>query len=204
MNGFDDWENRFSSPGYVFGEEPNAFLVRQKQRLPKIGRVLAVSDGEGRNGVWLAEQGLEVVSMDFSPKAQEKALALASKRNVTITTERADLLTYPWPVAAYDVIVAIFIQFMGPVERAGVFRGMRRALKPGGLLILEGYTPRQIAFGTGGPKSPENMYTRPILEEAFGDFRELEIHEYEAELHEGSGHCGKSALIDLVGICSRA
>lgn len=199
MNGFDVWNNRFSSAEYVFGEEPNAFLVRQKPHLPTAGRVLAVSDGEGRNGVWLAQQGLDVVSIDISPNAQEKARTLAAKRGVPITTELADLLAYSWPVSAYDAVVAIFIQFMGPAGRAAAFHGMRRALKPGGLLLIEGYTPDQIALGTGGPKQAENMYTRAILETAFGDFYNVRIEEYEAELREGSGHSGRSALIDFVG-----
>lgn len=192
------WEKRFSVDDYIFGETPNAFLAGQQSRLPKSGRVLAVSDGEGRNGVWLAEQGLDVVSMDFSPKAQEKARALAAHRGVKITTELADIFAYPWPTAAYDVIAVVFIQYMSPAERAPVFAGIRQALKPGGLLLLEGYTPKQVEYGTGGPKEPENMYTRELLEKEFGGFAKVEIREYEAELHEGAGHGGISALIDLV------
>ena len=192
------WEKRFSVDDYIFGEAPNAFLAGQQSRLPKSGRALAVSDGEGRNGVWLAEQGLDVVSMDFSPKAQEKAHALAARRGVKLTTELADIFTYPWPTAAYDVIAVVFIQYMSPAERAPVFAGIRQALKPGGLLLLEGYTPKQVEYGTGGPKEPENMYTRELLTKEFGGFAKVEIREYEAELHEGAGHGGISALIDLV------
>ncbi len=195
---YERWEKRFEAPDYVFGESPNAFLARQQPRLPKSGRALAVSDGEGRNGVWLAEQGLDVVSMDFSPRAQEKALALAARRGVKITTELADIFTYPWPTAAYDVIAVVFIQYMTPAERLPVFAGIRQALKPGGLLLLEGYTPKQVEYGTGGPKERENMYTRELLEKEFGGFANVEITEYEAELHEGAGHGGISALIDLV------
>lgn len=194
------WEKRFSPTEYVFGEEPNAFLARQKHRLPATGRALAVSDGEGRNGVWLAEQGLDVVSMDFSPKAQEKARALAARRGVKITTELADIFKYDWPEAAYDVIAVIFIQYMNPQERTQVFAGIARALKPGGLLLLEGYTPKQVKYGTGGPKEPENNYTAALLEAAFSGFARLDISIYDAELHEGAGHGGVSALIDLVAV----
>ncbi len=194
------WEKRFAAGEYVFGEAPNAFLARQKDRLPKAGRALAVSDGEGRNGVWLAEQGLDVVSMDFSPKAQEKAQALAGRRGVKIQTELADIFTYAWPEAAYDVIAVIFIQYMNPNERTQVFAGIARALKPGGVLLLEGYTPKQVKYGTGGPKEPENMYTASLLEGAFGGFSRLEMAIYDAALNEGAGHGGTSALIDLVGI----
>ena len=200
MSEYERWEKRYSVPDYVFGEAPNAFLARQKARLPRSGRALAVSDGEGRNGVWLAEQGLDVVSMDFSPTAQAKARALADRRGVKITTERANIFMYQWPVAAYDVIVVIFIQYMGPADRAKVFAGIRQALKPGGLLLMEGYTPKQIEHGTGGPKEPENMYTRELLEREFGGFTKVEIDEYEVEMHEGTGHGGMSAVIDLVAV----
>lgn len=199
MSEYERWEKRFAAAEYVFGEEPNAFLARHKARLPKSGKALAVSDGEGRNGVWLAQQGLDVISMDFSPHGQEKARALAARRGVKITTELADIFKYPWPVAAYDVVAVIFIQYMGPADRAQVFAGIRQTLKPGGLLLLEGYTPKQIQYGTGGPKEPENMYTRDLLEQEFGTFAKVMISEYEVEMHEGSGHGGMSAVIDLVG-----
>jgi SAM-dependent methyltransferase len=194
------WEQRFSAAEYVFGEAPNTFLLRQASRLPAGGKALAVSDGEGRNGVWLARQGLDVVSMDFSPTAQLKAKALAAKHGVRITIQLADIFNYSWPVAAYDVIAVVFIQYMGPAKRTKVFANIAQALKPGGLLLLEGYTPTQVDYGTGGPKERENMYTRPILEEAFGGFSKIEIAEYEADIREGAGHGGISALIDLVGV----
>ncbi len=95
MSEFERWEGRFAAPGYVFGEAPNAFLAAQAARLPASGRTLAVADGEGRNGVWLAERGLDVVSMDFSPTAQAKARRLAASRGVTITTELADIAANP-------------------------------------------------------------------------------------------------------------
>lgn len=191
------WEGRYAPERYLFGTAPNAFLARQKDLLPKSGRALSIADGEGRNGVWLAEQGLDVVSMDFSPRAQAKARALAAARGVTITTELADLSTWEWPAEAFDVIVAIFAQ---PLTRDKLFPGIRRALKPGGLLLLEGYPPRQLQFGTGGPDDIERLYTREHLEAGFGDFRSVRIEEYDAEISEGEGHGGVSALIDLVAI----
>lgn len=198
MSEYERWQKRFAASEYVFGEAPNAFLARQQALLPKPGKALAVADGEGRNGVWLAEQGLDVTSLDFSPNAQAKARALAARRGVGIATELADVLTYAWPTAAYDVIAVVFIQFMGPAERSRVFAGIRQALKPGGLLLMEGYTPKQIEYGTGGPKEPENMYTRALLEQEFASFAERKIEDYEVEMHEGSGHGGLSAVIDLV------
>ena len=199
MNEFERWETRFSAPEYLFGTEPNAFLAAQKAVLPKSGRALAVADGEGRNGVWLAEQGLDVLAIDFSPNAQAKAQALALSRNVRLTTELADVTRWSWPLEAFDVIAVIFTQFTDPAERERMFGGIRQALKPGGLLLLEGYTPKQLEYGTGGPSKVEYLYTRELLERAFGDFADLQITEYETEMSEGARHTGMSALIDLVG-----
>ncbi len=193
------WESRFAKPEYEFGKAPNEFLARCKPLLPKSGHALAVADGEGRNGVWLAEQGLDVLSIDFSPAAQNKARALAVERNVSITFEQADVHAWPYPDAAFDVVVEIFTQFSTPAVRPSKWAGMRRALKPGGLLILEGYTPKQLEYGTGGPKQIEHLYTRAMLEQAFGDFRDLKIVEEERKMNEGAGHVGMSAVINLTG-----
>lgn len=189
------WESRFAPETYLFGTAPNAFLARQKALLPKKGRALSVADGEGRNGVWLAEQGLDVVSMDFSPTAQAKARALAGSRGVSITTETVDLSSFTWPAEAFDVIVVIFAQ---PLERTRLFAGVKRALKPGGLLLIEGYPPRQLQYGTGGPSDIERLYTREQLEAGFAGFTDVRIDEYDAEIYEGDGHGGMSALIDLI------
>lgn len=198
MSEFERWEARFSAAEYVFGTAPNTFLVAQKALLPKAGRALAVADGEGRNGVWLAEQGLDVLSIDFSPTAQEKARALAQARQVPITTEIVDVRWWRWPVAEFDVVAMIFTQFANPTERSAIFEGIRNTLKPAALLLIEGYTPRQLEYGTGGPKQIENLYTRELLQREFGGFSELRIEEHDCELAEGSGHAGMSAVIDLV------
>ncbi|HVY57402.1 MAG TPA: class I SAM-dependent methyltransferase [Xanthobacteraceae bacterium] len=198
MSEFERWQTRFSTPGYLFGTKPNAFLESQAHRLKPGQKALSIADGEGRNGVWLAERGLDVLSIDFSPTALEKARALARERGVTIRTEQADVTRWPWPVDAFDVIVAVFIQFVGPEERARMFDGMKRALKKGGLVLMQGYRPEQIAYGTGGPSRPENLYTRALLEQAFGGFREIEIREHDSQISEGTAHVGMSALIDMV------
>jgi len=192
------WDARYSAPGYLFGTEPNSFLKEQAPRL-KAGEIaLAIADGEGRNGVWLAEQGLKVVSIDFPPIALEKARRLAAARGVTIQTVQVDLAHWAWPSAAFDVIVAIFIQFAGPALRKQIFDGIRQALRPGGLLLMQGYRPEQLAYGTGGPSEPDNLYTRALLEESFADFSSLEIREHDSMIREGSAHAGMSALIDLI------
>lgn len=196
---FERWQQRFAAPGYLFGTAPNAFLKAHAHLLQKGQRALSIADGEGRNGVFLAEQGLDVLSLDFSPAAQEKARKLAAERGVTLRVEQADLTTWAWPAAQFDVVVGIFFQFATPAERVHIFAGIKQALKPGGLLLLEGYRPKQLEYKTGGPSKIENLYTRELLEAAFADFASIDIREYDAEIQEGAGHGGMSALIDLVG-----
>jgi SAM-dependent methyltransferase len=199
MSELDRWEARFVAPGYHFGTEPNAFLKSKASLLRPGQKALSIADGEGRNGVFLAEQGLDVLTMDFSPTALAKARTLAKDRGVTMRTEQADLDTWQWPVEAFDVMAAIFFQFCAPPLRARVFANIKRALKPGGLLLMEGYTPKQLQYKTGGPSEIENLYTRELLEKSFADFSRIEIAEYDSEIREGHGHGGMSALIDLVG-----
>ncbi len=200
VNEYERWEARYAVPEHIFGKEPNYFLASCKSLLPRSGRALAVADGEGRNGVWLAEQGLDVVSIDFSPAAQKKARAFAAERNVRrIEFVQTDVHAWTYPEAAFDVVVEIFTQFSTPAERPLKWAGMRRALNSGGLLILQGYTPKQLDYGTGGPKQIEHLYTRAMLEQAFGDFRELRFVEEEREIHEGAAHGGMSAMIGLTG-----
>ena len=197
MDEYERWEARFAVPEYAFGKEPNEFLKSCKSLLPLTGRALAVADGEGRNGVWLAEQGLDVLAVDFSPSAQRKARALAKERHVDVTFFQADVHEWDYPQSAFDVVVEIFAQFSAPAERSLKWAGMRRALKSGGRLVIQGYTPKQLEFATGGPKQLENLYTRAMLEQKFGDFRHLTIVEEERELREGTSHAGISALIGL-------
>jgi SAM-dependent methyltransferase len=191
------WEGRYAVPDYIFGKAPNVFLASCKKLLPRSGKAIAVADGEGRNGVWLAEQGLDVLSLDFSQAAQSKAAALATERNVKLTVVHADVHTWAYPEADFDVVAEIFTQFSSPKERATKWAGMRKTLKPDGLLIIQGYTPKQLQYGTGGPKEIENLYTRPMLEEAFHGFRDVSITEEECEMHEGTAHGGMSAVINL-------
>ena len=192
------WNTRFSAPGYVFGIAPNEFLVRQKPRLKRGQKALAIADGEGRNGIWLAQQGLQVTSVDFSPIAIEKARKRAAELGVALDFAVADLGAWAWPKAAFDVVAGIFFQFAAPDARAVIFAKMKAALKPGGLVIVEGYGPKQLEYKTGGPGVLENLYTEELLRDAFGDFEILELRSYDAEIEEGEGHKGMSALVDLV------
>ncbi len=192
------WNERYSGEEYHFGTEPSGFLVANCDLLKPGMHCLALADGEGRNGVWLAERGLKVHSVDSSSVAIGKAKRLAAERGVKIELELADLADWDFGFEKYDAVVAVFIQFAPPDLREKMFGQIKESLKPGGLLLLHGYTPRQLEYRTGGPSAPENLYTESLLKEAFSDMEIVSLHEYDQEIREGSGHSGMSALIDLV------
>ena len=192
------WDQRYAGEDYLFGQAPNRFLAAQTTRLQSGKSALCLADGEGRNGVWLAELGLNVLSVDSSSVAQKKARRLALARGTHIELELADLSTWSFPGSRFDVVAAIFIQFAAPSLRAVLFEGIKRALKPHGSVFLEGYRPEQLEYRTGGPSIIDNMYTEALLREAFSDFEIPELKQYDAVIEEGSGHNGMSALIDLV------
>jgi len=196
----DFWNARYATDDYIFGTAPNVFLASQAAHLKAGQRVLSIADGEGRNGVWLAEQGLAVHAIDFSPAALDKAAKLAAARGVTLEIEQVDVLAWSWPEAAYDGVVAIFIQFVPPPGREQIIEGIRRTLKPGGTLILQGYTPKQVEFATGGPSNPANLYTEADLRNWFGGWNIVHLNEHDSVISEGAHHHGLSALIDLVAI----
>ena len=192
------WDERYQTDEYVFGEQPNAFLASQVDLVRRHKRALAVADGEGRNGVWLAEQGLEVVSVDASAVGLAKARRLAARRGTKIETVLADLATFDWPEDAFDLVVAIFIQFADPPLRSAIFRGIKRTLRPGGTLILEGYRAEQLGYGTGGPGELDKLYTLEMLEQAFSDMEIVHLRAHDSAITEGKAHAGMSALLDLI------
>jgi SAM-dependent methyltransferase len=200
MHGFQDplntWNQRFAQAGYLFGQAPNQYLVQQAGHL-RAGRALAVADGEGRNGVWLAEQGLAVDAFDFSPVALDKARALAQARGVQVHWVCSDWQHFDWQAQAWDNVVAIFIQFATPDERAQLFARMDASLRPGGTLVLQGYGHDQLRYNTGGPGKREHLYDEALLLAAFAGYEVLDLRSYEADLSEGSGHSGRSALVGL-------
>ncbi|HKK85637.1 MAG TPA: class I SAM-dependent methyltransferase [Roseovarius sp.] len=192
------WEDRFQTPDYVFGTEPAAFLKDHADLLPPNGATaLSVADGEGRNSVFMAEQGLEVTALEYAPSAIAKARKLAETKGVIVDFREVDVLNHTWP-ETYDIVAGIFIQFVGPDARPILFNGMKQSVKPGGLILLHGYTPKQLEFGTGGPPCAENMYTEDMLRTEFADWEILDCRAYERHIEEGEGHKGQSALIDLV------
>jgi SAM-dependent methyltransferase len=194
------WDERYSTDDYLFGTEPAAFLVAHQDLLRPGARALVVADGEGRNSVFLAERGVEVVAMDASAVGVAKARKLADERGVEVDFRIADIMTWEWTPDAYDLVVAIFIQFLTPQQRPTVFDGMQRTLRPGGRLLLHGYRPEQVALGTGGPPDPAHMYTEDLLRDAFGAMHIERLESYDAVIEEGTGHRGTSALIDLVAV----
>ena len=197
-NPLETWNARFAGDDYLFGEAPNAFVQREAPRLPRGATVLCVADGEGRNSVWLAKRGLRVDAFDIAEVGVEKARCMAAEQGVSVNFSVADCDGFAWPEAAYDGVAAIFVQFADPALRTRMFDHLQRCLKPGGTLVLQGYTPRQLVYRTGGPPFESHLYTPALLREAFAAMDIVEIREYEADLAEGSGHHGRSALIGLV------
>jgi 2-polyprenyl-3-methyl-5-hydroxy-6-metoxy-1,4-benzoquinol methylase len=197
-NPLETWNARFAREDFLFGEQPNAFLRAQARWLRPGGSVLCVADGEGRNSVWLAAQGFQVTAFDFAPNAVAKARRLAQSRNVSVDQKLSDAYTWPWTSKQYDALVAVFIQFLPPERRDEVFAGMKSAVAPGGLFLLEGYRPEQVDYKTGGPPRREHMYTRAWLEGTFSGWEILVLKDYDAVIQEGQAHSGTSALIDLV------
>ncbi len=194
------WSARYRDAGddYLFGTAPNKFLASQAECFGAGMNVLSVADGEGRNSVWLAEQGCAVTATEISPVALEKAAKLARGRHVAVDFVAADVFNWEWPEAAFDAVVGIFIQFAGPAERPRMMEGMKQSVKPGGLMFLQGYTPKQLEYRTGGPSAVENLYTEALLRETFADWEIVLLSEHEDLIEEGKAHAGRSALIDLV------
>lgn len=194
----ETWNRRYAGDDFLFGTAPNAWLREHVAHLPPGGRVLCVADGEGRNSVWLARQGFRVEAFDIAGRAVEKAEAFARREGVSVRYAVADIDSYDWPEAAFDGIVAIFVQFADPQTRTRLFERMVRSLAPGGVLIVQGYTPKQLDYRTGGPPILSHLYTRELLDTAFAELTVRELREYEADVREGQGHSGHSALIGLV------
>ena len=198
-DGADFWNKRFDTPDYIFGRAPNEYLQTQAERhLKKGDAVLCVADGEGRNSVWLAKQGMQVDAFDLSEVALKKAIALAREEAGHVQFTLASTDSWDWQQNQYDAVVGIFIQFADPVMRPRLFAQMTSALRPGGLLIIQGYTPKQLEFKTGGPSMLEHLYTEEMIRNLIGDLEPIDLCLYEKELSEGPKHTGMSALLGLV------
>ena len=198
-DGADFWNKRFDTPDYIFGRAPNEYLQTQaKQYLKKGDAVLCVADGEGRNSVWLAKQGMQVDAFDLSEVALKKANALATEQAAHVQFTLASSDTWDWLPNQYDAVVGIFIQFADPVMRTRLFAQMASTLRPGGVLIVQGYTPKQLEYKTGGPSILEHLYTEDMIRNLIGDLEPIDLCLYQKELSEGPKHTGMSALLGLV------
>ncbi len=193
-----DWDARFDQDEYVFGTRPNTFLEKHSGVIPAGGHVLAIADGEGRNSVWLAEQGYEVEAVDGSAVAVTKARRLAQERGVTVDHRHGDLTTMEWPAGRCDAVVGVFLQFLASVARPTLWANVHRTLRPGGVFLLVGYTPRQRVYRTGGPADPDRLYDPEALRGELAAFSLERFSALEYEMDEGSGHRGMSAVIEVI------
>lgn len=192
------WDERYSRTGYAFGKTPNDFLVEVVHQIPR-GQVLCLAEGEGRNGVYLVQQGCQVTAVDASLVGLEKARKLAAERSVEIETIVADLANFPIQPNSWDAIVSIFCHLPAPL-RARVHQQVVAGLRSGGVFVLEAYTPRQLAFKTGGPPTADLMMELATLQQELEGLTFQHAAELEREIHEGSFHEGHSAVVQVLAV----
>jgi len=189
------WDARYGEEGFAYGTAPNDFLAKAAHHLSS--PVLCLASGEGRNAVWLARQGLEVHGVDSSAVGVEKTRRLAAEHGVTVQAEVADLATWDLGEARWGGIVAIFAHLPPPI-RSKVHAGILRALRPGGVLVMEKYTPRQLAFGTGGPPAEAMLYTEELVRTELAGLEFERLEEVERTVAEGRFHNGRAAVLQVV------
>lgn len=192
------WNIRFQNESYVYGTEPNVFLAETHKRLHLSGNALAIAEGEGRNAVFLAEQGMNVTAWDYADSGLTKTKRLAETRGVTVHTELVDLNGAHWKKGFWDELVCIFGHF--PKElRMKTLMGIKEAVKPGGYFISEVYSNCQIPYQSGGPKDIGFLYTPEEFLQTFSDWRIVHFFMGEVERNEGKLHKGLSHVIQFVG-----
>lgn len=189
------WNEVYSGDDYYYGTSPNDFLVEHIGKLS--GRVLSLAEGEGRNAVFMAEQGLEAWAVDGSETGLAKACTLAASRNVSFDTEVVDLNDFVPPVGSIQGAISIFAHLPGAARRQ-LHQRVEQALQPGGIFLLEGYSQAQLPRSTGGPKNPDMLFS---LDELFKDFAHSDMllgQEIEREVLEGRGHTGVASVVQLI------
>jgi SAM-dependent methyltransferase len=192
-----EWDERYAGPGFAYGTEPNGFLVEVADRLPP-GLALSLGEGEGRNAAFLAAAGWRVIGVDRSRVGLAKALGLAAERGLPLMACVADLGAFPLPAARFDLIVSIFCH-LAPATRQALHRAVVRALRPGGALVLEAYTPRQLEFGTGGPRARDLLVTLDALRSELAGLDLAVAREYVRDVAEGHMHRGQGAVVQVLG-----
>lgn len=190
------WNNRYAAPQYIYGETPNAFVAEMASQIPA-GPVLCLAEGEGRNAVHLATLGHRVTAVDQSEAGLAKARQLAAARGVEIETVHADLVSFTIEPGVWSGIIATFAH-LPPAIRYKVHAQAARGLRPGGIFILEAYTPAQLAFDTGGPRSPELLMTLARLREELAGLEFIIGREIERDVVEGGGHTGRGAVVQVL------
>jgi len=190
------WNNRFAAPHFIYGETPNAFVAEMASQIPA-GPVLCLAEGEGRNAVHLATLGHRVTAVDQSEAGLAKARQLAVARGVEIETVLADLENFTIEPGAWSGIIATFAHLPPPLRRR-IHAQVVTGLRPGGVFILEAYTPAQLAFDTGGPKNPELLMTLAGLRDELAGLELLAGREIEREIIEGDGHTGRGAVVQIL------
>ncbi len=191
------WNPRFAGEQYAYGSAPNDFLKAQAGRLAAGSRVLSLGEGEGRNAIHLASLGHDVTAVDAAHTGLIKLLQRAARESLTVTATLADLADYAIPPAHWHAIVSIFCH-LPPALRRTVLRDCVRGLAPGGLFILEGYTPRQLGFGTGGPKDVALLLEPDDIRAELDGLELLHFAEVQREVVEGSLHTGMAAVLQVV------
>lgn len=192
----DFWNSRYAEPGFAYGTEPNRFFESELQSL-RSGRLLLPCEGEGRNAVHAAGIGWTVDAFDLSTEGRSKCLRLAEASGVEVDYRIADALAFDYGVARYDAIALIFAHFP-PLVRKEVHRRCLDALKPGGVLLLEAFSPAQLGKSSGGPQNPELLYSEEMLRGDFSDARILKLETARVVLDEGPYHRGPAEVIRMV------
>jgi SAM-dependent methyltransferase len=190
------WNNRYAAPQYIYGETPNVFVAETASQIPA-GPVLCLAEGEGRNAVHLATLGHRVTAVDQSEAGLAKARRLAAARGVEIETVLADLGNFTIAPGVWSGIVATFAH-LPPAIRHKVHAQAMRGLRPVGVFVLEAYTPAQLAFDTGGSKSPELLMTLAGLRDELAGLELLVGREIERDVIEGEGHTGRGAVVQIL------
>lgn len=199
MSNLEDnmWHQRFSDSEYFYGTAPNDFLKEASKYIPDNSLVISLGEGEGRNAVFLAEQGHRVTAVDMALAGLDKTKDLAHARGVEVSTVHADLSKYTLEQSAWDTVINIFCH-MHKAERQAFHQQIKQGLKRDGLYICECYTTKQPAYKTGGPGHVDLLYTLEELEHDFSDMEILHLAEVEREIYEGQGHSGLSSVVQLI------
>lgn len=197
MSSDDFWNKRYADEDYIYGTAPNDFLRANVNQLKK-GRVLCLAEGEGRNAVYLAEQGFDVTALDSSSVGLEKAQALAAKKNVSITTVCADLNEYQFAESSWDSIVAIFMH-LPKALRSTVYASVQKALVADGVFLTEVYRPAQLGYGTGGPSDVNMLVSLDDVQTKMTALKPVFAQETMREVLEGTGHTGNAAVTQFIG-----